>query len=213
MCWNAPVSLVTFLTSILMCGYIWQRNMPNDRPLSIWIAWFSLVQLFEFFMWRNMTNHTVISKLAFVSILAQPFVLAGSLYYYYSDKDSWRKQLLLFIAGLSLIKTIVAGSYAFSETRAKWLSEKGPNCHLIWWFVKEEKLLPILARVDTVYGLSLLAATLLIKPFNQGVLYSLFGTLTYGITKLFYPRESGSLWCWVANLLAILTLARPSIKI
>jgi hypothetical protein len=54
MCWNAPVSLASFIISLILCAYIWQRNLQNDKALAIFIVWFSLMQLFEFFMWRDM---------------------------------------------------------------------------------------------------------------------------------------------------------------
>ena len=84
MCWNAPVSLTTFITSVVMCAYLWSRdnNNNNDKALAIFIFCFSLMQLFEFFMWLNMKEHTFVSKLSLIFNLLQPFALAASLYYY-----------------------------------------------------------------------------------------------------------------------------------
>ena len=114
MCWNAPVSLATFIISSLMCLYLWFRNLHNDRVLSIWIFWISIMQLFEFFMWRDMKNHSVFSKLALINILLQPFVLAAGLFYYYKRIYSVGEKIVLGgIIGISLIKAIVGLFYAF----------------------------------------------------------------------------------------------------
>jgi hypothetical protein len=213
MCWNAPVSLGTFISSVLMCMYIWYRNGDNDRPLAIWIAWFSLVQLFEFFMWRDMSEHTLVSKLTLILGLLQPFSLAAGLYYYTKAKpsSSWRKPILLGVMLLSLIQAIRASFYAFKESTAKWLSEKGPNCHLIWWFAKNEEKLPFLARPNFIFKYNLLIAVLAIKPFKVALVYAFIGFMTHLITYRFYPKEAGSLWCWVSNILALITILRPYI--
>jgi hypothetical protein len=211
MCWNAPVSLLTFLTSILLCGYIWKRNKQNDRPLSLWIACFSLMQLFEFFMWRDMKNHTLVSKISLIAVLAQPLTLAASLYYYNALKNTlWEKCILLGIIGIMLLKIAVAAAYALAD-KQEWLSVVGSNCHLVWWFVAQRKRMPWLARVDVFFYLSLFLGTLLIKPFKMALLYNLIGTLTLIVTRLFYTNETGSVWCWISNILALLTLARPYI--
>jgi len=169
------------------------------------------MQLFEFFMWIDMKNHTLASKLSLITILAQPLSLAGGLYYYNALKNSlWQKRLLLGIICISLIKVIVATAYAI-EDEHKWLSKVGPNCHLEWWFVTERKRLPWLARVDVLYFLPLFLVTLLIKPFKLALLYNFIGTFTLIITRLFYQTETGSLWCWVSNILALITVVRPYI--
>ncbi len=155
-----------FLTSILLCGYIWQRNKQNDRPLSLWIACFSFMQLFEFFMWRDMKNHTLVSKISLIAVLAQPLTLAAGLYYYNALKNTlWEKCILLGIIGIMFLKIAVATAYAVVD-KNKWLSEVGSNCHLVWWFVVQRKRMPWLARVDVLFYFSLFLGTLLIKPFT-----------------------------------------------
>jgi uncharacterized membrane protein len=162
-------------------------------------------------MWIDIENHTLVSKLSLISILAQPLTLAIGLYFYNALKNSlWQKRLLLSIIGIMLIKIAVATTYAI-EDQHKWLSQVGPNCHLEWWFVTERNRLPLLARVDVLYFSALFLVTLLIKPFKLALLYNLIGTVTLIITRLFYKNETGSLWCWVSNILALLTVLRPYI--
>ena len=224
MCWSAPVSLATFLTSIFMCVYLYYRNLPNDRPLALWIAWFALMQLFEFFMWRDMQNHALTAKLSLISVVLQPLVLAAGLYYYYYIKDkraaaaaaatiSWRKPLLQGIILLALLQAASASYFAFvTAAKASWLSTKGPNCHLIWWFKKHEAQVPFLARADIIFNINLFLAVLAIKPFSTALIYMFIGLTTYMFTKQFYPLEDGSLWCWLANILGLVTIVLPYIK-
>jgi len=209
MCWNASVSLFTFLSSTLMSGYLFQRNGHiNDRPLSIFIFWVALMQLFEFFMWKNMTDHTLASKLAYITTILQPFVLAASLTYFYGTTDP----MYLFVMLLSVIQACAATYYAFGlETKSTWLSEKGPNGHLIWWYKKYEEKIPFIAQVDTLYFLTLMAAVLLIKT-KQSFVYLFVMLTSFFLTSKFYGEECGSLWCWVVNLIAMLSIFMPYVK-
>ena len=216
MCWNAPVSLTAFLTSIILCAYIWHRNKSNDRPLALWISWIALMQLFEFFMWRDMKDHATEAKLSLITTILQPFILAAGLYYYTLKKSDsvWRKPLLFGVMFMSLLQACCATYYAFvTEKNANWLSVKGPNCHLVWWYKKHENRVPLLARVDVIYFITLLISALLITPFKLGMIYVFIGLITISITKLYYPIETSSLWCWMVNILAFITLAMPYIKL
>jgi len=214
MCWNAPVSLATFISSITICLYLWVRNLHNDRILSLWISWFALMQLFEFFMWRNMKNHSFVSKLSFINILLQPFFLAVLLFFFYRKEKIFytvlEKIMLFGIIGISFIKSIAGIFYAFvTQKNNNWLSVKGPNCHLIWWFSTNDKKIPYIARVNAFYIAPLLLACTLIKPFKQGLIYFLLGLMSFLITKLFYSNENSSLWCWIANLMGVIAIGMP----
>ena len=219
MCWNAPVSFLTFLSSIIMCLYLWHRNNSNnnDRALSIFICWFALMQLFEFFMWKNMQDHSLASKLSFLSLQLQPFILVASLYYFSLKAKTgalkyskFEKGILLSVALLSFIKTLSSTYYAFiTNTKTKWLSVKGPNCHLMWWFVENKDLIPRIAQVDHLYFILLFIACAMVRPFMQGVLYALSAFISCAYTFIYYPREIGSIWCWIANLMGIFAIGMP----
>jgi len=219
MCWNAPVSLITFITSALMCLFLWYRNNSNnnDRALSIFIFWFSLMQLLEFFMWTAMQDHSFVSKLSLLALHLQPFALVAGLYYYSLKAKSsvykyskLEKTILLGIAAFSLLKTISAANYAFiTNTDTNWSSVKGPHCHLVWWFSRNAKKLPQLAQVNTLWGILLFAALAMIKPLKQMFVYLLLGLMGWAFTYIYYPKEIGSIWCWIANFMGMIAIAMP----
>ena len=96
-----------------MCAYLWYRNEINDRALSLWIFSFALMQLFEFFMWSNMKNHSFVSKISLIFILLQPLVLSGALLKYGTISDTkYAKCLLWFLITLLTIKIIYTIYYA-----------------------------------------------------------------------------------------------------
>ena len=196
----------------VMCLYLWNRNLHNDRVLSIWIFWFSLMQLLEFFMWRNMSDHSIFSKLALINITLQPFMLAAALFYY--SHTFGEKIILGGIIGISFIKAVAATFYAFITQKNKnWLSVKGPHCHLVWWFMKNSNQMPYITRVNELFMVPLSFATLLIKPFSQGMIYFLLGFCSHTYISIFYPQERGSLWCWIAILMGVIAIRMPYFKL
>ncbi len=213
MCWNAPVSLMTYMTSFLICLFLWRRNWQNDRPLVIFINCFALMQLFEFFMWRNMADHSWASKLSYLTVLLQPVSLAGSLLYFRGKLYSSLEKLVLWsICLLFAIKTIGGAYFAFqTEAKRSWLSTVGPHCHLQWWFMRKSNEMPSFIRPVTHYFLALLFGLSLIKPFSSALVYVLFFATSFGITYKYYGNEYGSLWCWIANLAGLLTLVMPKL--
>ena len=210
MCWNAPVSLFTFFTSTVMSVYLFRRNGHiNDRPLSIFIFWVALMQLFEFFMWRNMRDHSTVSKMAYITTILQPGVLAASLYYFYRNTEKFAYLLVMFI---SVLQACAATYYAFiMKNKADWLSIKGPHGHLIWWFKKYQEEIPVIAQVDLLYFVTLIAAVLLIRT-KQSFVYVFVMLTSYVLTYKFFGKECGSLWCWLVNLIAMLSIVMPSVK-
>jgi hypothetical protein len=222
MCWNAPVSFLTFVSSLLMCLYLWHRNNNNnnDRALSIFIGWFALMQLFEFFMWRNMQDHSFASKMSFIFIHLQPLVLVASLYYFslhnnkkIKNKYTITEQLVFgVIASVTFIKTIAAANYAFiTNATQKWLSVKGPHCHLMWWFSRNINKLPQIVKIDNTWFMFLILGFIMIKPFTQGLLYFSFAIISALISRRLYPKEKGSLWCWIANFMGVIAIAMPHV--
>ena len=125
MCWNAEVSLITFITSLCMCIYLWYRNLQNDRPISLWIFTFSLMQLFEFFMWLDINNtkgwNNLATKISLPFILLQPFVLSIAIWYYKIHyNNEYIKLLLYLLIAISGIRALLSFIYiAYYTTGTK----------------------------------------------------------------------------------------------
>lgn len=206
MCWNAEVSLITFITSCSMCGYLWYRNLQNDRPIALWIFTFSLMQFFEVFMWLDIDNkkgwNNIATKLSLPFILLQPFVLGIAIWYYkiyYNNK--YIKYLLYILIFITGIKAFIAFIYVLNN-KNKWISKPGPNCHLIWHYIKNVDSTPDIISIK-YFGIYDILFFLFMIPFHESIFYILFGIITFYSTKYMYGLEMGSMWCWIANLLGI----------
>jgi len=79
--------------------------------------------------------------------------------------------------------------------------------------MKNSNQLHYLTRVNDLFMVPLSLATLLIKPFSQGLIYFFIGFFSYLYTDTFYPQEKGSLWCWVVTVMGIIAIMLPSLKL
>jgi len=210
MCWNAEVSLLTFLTSCAGCCYLWYRNYINDRALALWIFTFSLMQFFEFLMWIDINGkkglNNLATKLSLGFVLLQPVVLGIALLKYGKFTDNkWTRIIMYSLIAILSIKTICAFIYAFIDNK-QWISVKGDNCHLIWYFINHST--PAITHVDNIYFLSLFILALMIQPFKIALLYSIIGVVSLYLSIHIYGLETGSVWCWIANILVFVTIGK-----
>jgi hypothetical protein len=216
-----------------MCSYIWYRNNENDRPLALWIFVFSLMQLFEFFMWRNMKDHSWASKISLVFILVQPVVLGFGLLSIGKilgqgqeqrqgqgqekeqskddeEENNWRvwiRRALWLFVGIGVIKVVYTIFWLVTTEKNKnWLSEKGEHCHLVWYFTRNEDKMPYLTRINQLYYIPLLFTALSVAPLYKGLIYSVLGAISFNFSRWYYGKEWGSIWCWMANALAFITV-------
>ena len=87
MCYNATTSLFTFSLIIISTIYLIYRNYPNDRWVAIVFILTGIMQLLEYFMWKDQScgkiNH-IATMLALLLLMIQPIaVLLGA--YYFGD--------------------------------------------------------------------------------------------------------------------------------
>ena len=99
MCYNTTISLLTFTVMVISTIYLIYRNYPNDRWFAIVFISAGIMQLVEYFMWKDQscgkTNHLA-TMLALIVLLIQPIaVLLGA--YYFGDLVIDRKRLLPII--------------------------------------------------------------------------------------------------------------------
>ena len=85
MCWNASVSLNTFLFSSFILGLIIYNNLFTKYKIqhlnNIWaylfLSSFILMQLIEFFIWKNINNkfyNNIFSICATLLLIIQPII-------------------------------------------------------------------------------------------------------------------------------------------
>lgn len=190
MCWNAEVSLQSFLVGILAIGLGAYRNTPF--PVLFFCLTIVLMQLIEYFVWSGYDNRQ--ASLAAAGLLwVQPIASILTL-----PASPTRTMALGAYGVLSLLSTLLGKDRDYSMTRA-------PNGHLAWnWLEKDWKT----ALSLVVYFVFLLAPLLMSKKF---ILLGLaLGTLAISLFTYWKDNTWGSMWCWIVNIIAILSIARSA---
>lgn len=191
MCWNANVSLNTFLFSSFMLGLIMYNNYYTQYKIAefrnIWCYLFCMsfifMQLIEFFIWKNLDNtflNTVFSSAAVILLSLQPVV---SLMLLSNIK------LRNILVGIYIFLAIPFLMYTFGTKNV--FSKKSKNGHLRW--VSFEGMhIPFL-----VYLFFFLFSFMYEKQYF-GII---FGMVTLFISYINYNhnRTMGSMWCWIVN--------------
>ena len=195
MCWNASVSLNTFLFSSFVLTLIIYNNSFTKYKIqdlnSIWIYLFLLsfilMQLIEYFIWRNINNkfyNHVFSICATLLLIIQPVVSIMIV-------SNIPLRNLLLISYLSL--AIAYSIYNFyTKDMYSVVSKKG---HLNWLFVDITSVAIIVWLFFFLFSLF----------YEQKYFEFLFGIIMLLVSYINYTTDNtvGSMWCWVVNSVMI----------
>lgn len=204
MCWNADISINTFLFSCFALVFIYITNTYSryktplfDNPM---FYLFSLLvcsmQLLEFFIWRNLHDkkmNTLLSKAGLLLIFLQFFVIILII-----ENPLYRFSMLACLLFSSLLV------YLYSQTHPIVFKTREAGGHLSWdWLI-----LPGLSSVTNLVLLTIGLLFYFIPVFlikgNQDIKIrvTLIGLFLYLFCYLVGKKDHtyGSLWCWVINL-------------
>ena len=196
MCWNADISINTFLFSCFALSFIYLTNTytkyktPSfDHPLVY--LFFGLVvsmQLLEYFVWKNLNNNrvnTLLSKLISANVMIQPFIVMCMI-----ESSLIRYTLMglyvFFVIVFRLYKVYV-NPFVFQTSVHKghlkweWIQNKGIDVAMQW----------------TYLAFYVAAFLLITNP-----LLTLFGLCSMFLTFYLYFKDGtfGSMWCWFLNI-------------
>lgn len=199
MCWNAEVSLNTFLfSSFVMLLIMYNNNYTQYKIQFIegvnncWAYFFMFsfifMQLIEFFIWKNIHNpvlNSFFTLLATLLILIQPIasmmLLPG--------------QMRTYLMVPYLLLAIPFFIYRYSTKKIN--SSITPLRHLHWnSLIYNNELIIVLV------WLLFFLFPIYIKSPLFGFLFGL-GTLLIMGYKYYKDQSIGSMWCWVVNSVVI----------
>ncbi len=192
MCYNQTISFITFTIMAISTLYLIYRNYPNDRWVAIVFISAGLMQLLEYFMWKDQScgrmNHLA-TIWALLLLLIQPIaVLIGA--YYFGDLifDKNKLSPIIGIFGINWINYV----------SKKRLCSRPSGIHLDWDFRSMMKIFCVL------YYLVILLF-FMTRPWYLGGIIGilLIGSLLFSV---FYVKNPSwkSLWCWVVNFIPII---------
>ena len=232
MCFNAPTSMITFAVGLSSCIYLYnmEKNNKSNKFCAIVIFLIGLMQLLEFFLWKNQScnlkNH-IFSLLILVIITSQPIVIIN--YYNYLFKPT------LFntpsVIGYSILYTVLSIYILNKLNKFKLCSRPTQkSCRLNWdVFNKLSVKFPIYIKVLFFlfyFGSPVLVGLDAFKNNNLEIskypIRYAFLPVTFLITLIFicikknivpvnyleYTDIWGSMWCFMAVFLGIIGILK-----
>ncbi len=183
MCWNASVSLNTYVFGLFSCFFAYFNNKISLLDFFS-LQSFMLIQLTEYFVWSKQFSNRLLSQLSYILILSQPFFRILSI-----DKPIKNVLLFFYICFVAILMTLKPwSSIDFRTIPAE-------NGHLAWNWLNFSFPLII------IWFLFLVSNQIL--THNWILLFCV--SFSFAISYILYHKTLtwGSLWCWFSNLFAI----------
>jgi hypothetical protein len=199
MCWNAKVSLNTFIYGTIAAIIVLILGQNNILAI-LAVYTISLIQLMEYFAWNNIDNPRnlkIISKIGLLIIGLQVLLIN----FIYLEGFELNIMITLLICLLIIV-------YLYNETNDKFYMEIGRNGHLIWHWLD----LPIILVFGLLFWLYGPYKNYDKKGINISFIYIL---ITVIISLYFYYRYKtwGSMWCYFGNIIWIYIICNSIFKL
>lgn len=197
MCWNAQVSLNTFLIGTLGI-FIGVLYGGLSIPMAFFCFSITLMQFIEFIVWSYYENKNVnyaasvaASLLLWIQPIASMFTIANT---------GIRTSMLILYGILSLIGHTIQGKKDYSMTRA-------PNGHLAWNWMSDRTLVSYGSLF--VYMLFLFTPILINKNYDLAAVA--IGTLSLSLYSYWRENTWGSMWCWIVNAIVFYVVGKTTL--
>jgi len=208
MCINKEVSITTFISSLIVVIYIWNRNYKYDKWFSLFLLTFSSIQFWEFLLWiyKGTKFDYPISGIIIPITLCLELIVPYLGKLWYENKYKWNigSKLLLelktslfpYILSIYLIFLII--SFSKKEKQYTGITKQGS---LNWNNVFE--------TTKTTYINGFIFAFLLAYPFKDSSLYVPIFLFASSLVALAVSDSFSSYWCLIANFSTFFFLMYP----
>ena len=188
MCWNAEISLNTFIFGIISMIILLLLN-NIDYVIILFTFTISLIQLMEYYAWNNINDKKIIYKLSIIGffILFSQILLFN--YRFLNTKDR----------NIGLIIIIIFSIYLFiyNYNNDKFKMVKGENNHFVWHWV--DFPLPLFIIVIFFYIYPAIS-------FNYILFILVLIPLSISLYYYYKYKTFGSMWCYIGNIYWILLI-------
>jgi hypothetical protein len=189
MCWNANVSINTYIFGLFACLFAFFNNKLSVMSILFAQSWMSM-QLIEYFIWSKSFSNRLLSQIALLVILSQPLFGILSISNHTTFKYVALVGYLLFITVVMIFKPW--STIDFTTVQAT-------NGHLSWKWLDYSKI--------TILIWFLFLSIKLVVNKNLYILSLV--TISAIVTYVLYSKTLtwGSLWCWLINIFSLILIA------
>ena len=202
MCWNQEISLNTFIFSSFVLGLIiynnaytkYKINELNNVWVYVFFMSFILMQLIEFFIWRNVNNplyNKIFTIMATLLLLVQP--IATNMLFPTKYKSLQKSMLYIY-----LILMVPFATYKFLTMNIN--SNVSKLGHLQWNMLLYNNTIE--ANVMMSIWLFFFLFPLFYQEKKYGLIFG-FLTLLVMVYNYYSDKSAGSMWCWIVNLIML----------
>ena len=188
MCWNANVSLNTYIVGLFACIFAYFNKKVGLMSLLFIQTWLS-IQLIEYFIWSKTFSNRLLSQIAFILILSQPIFSILSV-----PKHNIIKYVSLFCYLLFSTFVMILKPWSkidFSSTPSK-------NGHLAWNWAKYSNIIML------IWFMFFSIKFVINKEWFILGLVTISAVITFA---LYHKTHTwGSLWCWLANIVSLIMI-------
>jgi len=182
MCWNASISINTYLFGVFASSLAYINN-HFDIYFLLFYHSFITMQLLEYFIWSRTFSNELLCKIAYILVFSQPIFAIFSVKI---NNVDIRNLLLILYSFYLLFLWII-----FPISKTDFSTNVSKNGHLIWNWVPS---------IWFIY----IWLLFLVIPFFISKYYHvfLFLLVSFFVTYFIYYKDRtwGSLWCWIANI-------------
>jgi hypothetical protein len=193
MCWNAEVSLNTFLFGMISMTIVLLLNKISFITILLALT-LSLIQLMEYYAWNNINNKDAIFKLSIIGyfiIVSQILILN---YGFLNNNDRLISVIIILVLSIYF--------FIYNYQNDKFYMEKGKNKHLIWHWVDIPTPLLLIVLIFYIY-----------PAIQYGIITSIAIIVPLLISLYYYYKYKtwGSMWCYMSNFFWILLILKSLI--
>ena len=190
MCWNASVSLNTYIFGFFasLFSYV-NRNVNGITSTQSLIFYqsFIIMQLIEYFIWSKTFSNRLLSQIAFLVIFLQPI--------FNITQINSRPELIPYLLFAYIVFVGILYTFIIPLNTVDFSTVPRKNGHLSWnW-------LNVNIYIIFIWHAFFSSRWIIDKMYLQFI----FTTVFLIATLILYKDTNtwGSLWCWIVNLVSI----------
>ena len=186
MCWNASVSLNTYIFGLFASSFAYY-NGTTDLLGFLLFQSFIIMQLIEYFIWSKTFSNKILSQIALFAILCQTVLNIL--------KIQKMPKLIPYLLVAYFIFIIIVYTIITPLNTLEFSSVPSKNGHLAWkWFTWN------------IYIIVIWFAFLSVRwVIDEMYLILVFVSIALIISIILYKETQtwGSMWCWLANIISL----------